>query len=103
MRPRSGRPDARIPVSGVHPVVAHDASETADWVARGLDLVGVLTVGMFRLRGGGLMINEIAPGVLGSGNWTMAGAATSQFEQHVRAIAGLPLGSVRPSAGEARG
>ncbi len=94
-RGRDGRTLA-YPVSGVHPVVAHDASETADWIARGLDLVGVLTVELFQLRGGGLMINELAPGVHSSGNWTIAGSATSQFEQHVRAIAGLPLGSVRP-------
>ncbi len=80
----------------VHPLVAHDAAEIADSLARGLDLVGLLTVELFQLRGGGLMINELAPRVHNSGHWTIEGAVTSQFEQHVRAIAGLPLGSVRP-------
>jgi 5-(carboxyamino)imidazole ribonucleotide synthase len=80
----------------VHPLVAFDASEIAASVARGLDLVGVMTAELFQLRGGGLMINELAPRVHNSGHWTIEGSATSQFEQHVRAITGLPLGSVRP-------
>jgi 5-(carboxyamino)imidazole ribonucleotide synthase len=80
----------------VDPVIAQDAREIADSVARGLDLVGVLTVELFQLRGGGLMINELAPRVHNSGHWSIEGAATSQFEQHLRAILGLPLGSVAP-------
>ncbi|MCJ7712056.1 MAG: 5-(carboxyamino)imidazole ribonucleotide synthase, partial [Chloroflexi bacterium] len=80
----------------IHPLVANDAREIADCVARGLDLVGVLTVELFQLRGGGLMINELAPRVHNSGHWSIEGAATSQFEQHLRAILGLPLGSVAP-------
>jgi 5-(carboxyamino)imidazole ribonucleotide synthase len=80
----------------VHPLQAYDASEIAERLARSLDVVGLLTVELFALRGGGLMINELAPRVHNSGHWTIEGAVTSQFEQHVRAIAGLPLGSVRP-------
>ena len=80
----------------VHPVVAHDAREIADSLARRLDLVGLLTVELFQLRGGGLMINELAPRVHNSGHWSIEGARTSQFEQQLRAIAGLPLGSVAP-------
>jgi 5-(carboxyamino)imidazole ribonucleotide synthase len=80
----------------IDPVIAHDAIEIADSVARRLDLVGVLTVELFQLRGGGLMINELAPRVHNSGHWSIEGAATSQFEQHLRAILGLPLGSVAP-------
>ena len=80
----------------VDPVVAHDAAEIADSIARHLDVVGVLTVELFQLRGGGLMINELAPRVHNSGHWSIEGAATSQFEQHLRAILGLPLGSVAP-------
>ena len=76
--------------------IANDAREIADSIARGLDLVGVLTVELFQLRGGGLMINELAPRVHNSGHWSIEGAATSQFEQHLRAILGLPLGSVAP-------
>ena len=80
----------------IDPIVANDAREVADSIARGLDLVGVLTVELFQLRGGGLMINELAPRVHNSGHWSIEGAATSQFEQHLRAILGLPLGSVAP-------
>ncbi len=80
----------------IHPLVANDAREVADSIARGLDLVGVMTVELFQLRGGGLMVNELAPRVHNSGHWTIEGAATSQFEQHLRAILGLPLGSVEP-------
>ncbi|HYO44000.1 MAG TPA: 5-(carboxyamino)imidazole ribonucleotide synthase [Candidatus Limnocylindrales bacterium] len=80
----------------IHPVVANDAIEIADSIARGLDLVGVLTVELFQLGGGGLMINELAPRVHNSGHWSIEGAATSQFEQHLRAILGLPLGSAAP-------
>ena len=53
--------------------------------------VGVLTVEFF-VAGGRLLANEIAPRVHNSGHWTIEGAVTSQFENHVRAIAGLPLG-----------
>jgi 5-(carboxyamino)imidazole ribonucleotide synthase len=80
----------------IHPLVAAHAREIGDAIARALDVVGVLTVELFQLRGGGLMINELAPRVHNSGHWTIEGAATSQFEQHLRAILGLPLGSVAP-------
>jgi 5-(carboxyamino)imidazole ribonucleotide synthase len=80
----------------IHPLVAADAREIADCLVRGLDLVGLLTVELFQLRGGGLMINELAPRVHNSGHWTIEGAVTSQFGQQLRAILGLPLGSVRP-------
>jgi 5-(carboxyamino)imidazole ribonucleotide synthase len=76
--------------------IAADACEIADSIARAVDLVGVLTVELFLLEDGRLMINELAPRVHNSGHWTMEGAATSQFEQHLRAILGLPLGSVAP-------
>ena len=57
----------------------------------------MLTVELFRLPAGqGLMVNELAPRVHNSGHWSIEGAATSQFEQHLRAILGLPLGSVAP-------
>ena len=53
--------------------------------------VGVLTLEFF-LRDGELLVNEIAPRVHNSGHWTIDGAACSQFENHVRAVGGLPLG-----------
>ncbi len=59
------------------------------------DYAGVLTIEFFVKRGK-LIANEMAPRVHNSGHWTIEGAATSQFENHMRAILGLPLGSVQP-------
>ncbi|MET0535019.1 MAG: 5-(carboxyamino)imidazole ribonucleotide synthase [Steroidobacter sp.] len=61
-----------------------------------LDYAGVLTIEFF-VQGGKLVANEMAPRVHNSGHWTIEGAQTSQFENHVRAILGLPLGSTRPN------
>ncbi len=58
-----------------------------------LDYVGVLTLELFQQADGQLMANEMAPRVHNSGHWTQNGAVTSQFENHLRAVAGLPLGS----------
>lgn len=60
-------------------------------VAEALDYVGVLTLEFFA-TGNGPVFNEMAPRVHNSGHWTIEGAVTSQFENHVRAICGLPLG-----------
>ena len=62
-------------------------------LAAAMDLVGTLTAELFLLRDGSLAVNELAPRVHNSGHWTIEGAATSQFEQHIRAICGLGLGS----------
>lgn len=62
-------------------------------LAAAMDLVGVLTVELFLLPDGSLVVNELAPRVHNSGHVTLEAAATSQFEQHIRAICGLPLGS----------
>lgn len=59
---------------------------------RELNYVGVLTIEFF-VRDGHLIANEMAPRVHNSGHWTIEGAACSQFENHLRAVAGLPLGS----------
>ena len=77
--------------AAVEPHVSR-AVEIAGSIVRALDHVGVLTVEFFA-RPAGPIVNEIAPRVHNSGHWTIEGAATSQFEQHVRAIVGLPLGS----------
>ncbi len=64
-------------------------------IADALDYVGVLAVELFLVtgdRGERLVVNEIAPRVHNSGHWTLGGAVTSQFEQHVRAVCGWPLG-----------
>lgn len=61
-----------------------------------LGYVGVLTVELFETREGDLLGNEMAPRVHNSGHWTIEGAETSQFENHIRAVTGLPLGSTEP-------
>jgi 5-(carboxyamino)imidazole ribonucleotide synthase len=71
----------------------------ADYLTRCLEhfgYAGVLTIEFF-VRNGRLIANEMAPRVHNSGHWTIEGCATSQFENHLRAILGLPLGSTRPS------
>ena len=61
-------------------------------ILEGLDYVGVLGVELFDLGGGRLLVNEIAPRVHNTGHWTQDGCVCDQFEQHIRAIAGWPLG-----------
>jgi 5-(carboxyamino)imidazole ribonucleotide synthase len=75
------------------------ATEIAVAIAEALDHVGVMAVEMFELPGGGLLVNEIAPRTHNSGHYTYGACATSQFEQHVRAICGLPLGDPRALTG----
>ncbi len=69
------------------------AKTIARRVADGLDYAGVLAVELFVTKDGALLVNEIAPRVHNSGHWTIDACLVSQFEQHVRAIAGWPLGS----------
>jgi 5-(carboxyamino)imidazole ribonucleotide synthase len=74
---------------------AAQARTIAAKIANALDYVGVLAVEMFVLsgpEGRRVLVNEIAPRVHNSGHWTLDGASISQFEQHIRAIAGWPLG-----------
>lgn len=71
------------------------ASAAATAILRALDYVGVIGVEFFALADGSLLVNEIAPRVHNSGHWTEAACAVSQFEQHIRAVAGLPLGDPR--------
>jgi 5-(carboxyamino)imidazole ribonucleotide synthase len=75
--------------------VTRRAQNAARKLVEHFDYVGVLTIEFF-VRRGELVANEMAPRVHNSGHWTIEGAETSQFENHVRAIAGLPLGSTRP-------
>jgi 5-(carboxyamino)imidazole ribonucleotide synthase len=76
--------------------LAQEARAIAGRIATALDYVGVLAVEMFVLPDGGngprVLVNEIAPRVHNSGHWTLDGASVSQFEQHIRAIAGWTLG-----------
>ncbi|RJL00719.1 5-(carboxyamino)imidazole ribonucleotide synthase [Paracoccus aestuarii] len=71
--------------------VTTDAVLIAARIANALDYVGVMGVELF-VTPQGLIVNEIAPRVHNSGHWTQAGCAVDQFEQHIRAVAGLPLG-----------
>ncbi len=70
---------------------AQAARRIAETIARKFAYIGVLAVEMFVLRDGDLLVNEIAPRVHNSGHWTLDGASVSQFEQHIRAVAGWPL------------
>ena len=72
---------------------ARRAEELARAIARALGHVGVMAVEMFLLADGGLLVNEVAPRVHNSGHYTLGACAVSQFEQHVRAVCGLPLGA----------
>lgn len=78
----------------VAPLAVAFARDLGERLAGALDVVGTLTVEMFLLRDDTLAVNELAPRVHNSGHWTIEGCRTSQFEQHVRAICGLPLGSI---------
>ena len=83
---------SRVPalLSGAAPGEARRIAET---IAERFGYVGVLAVEMFVLAGGGeILVNEIAPRVHNSGHWTLDGASVSQFEQHIRAVAGWSLG-----------
>lgn len=71
------------------------AADFADRVLTALNYVGVLAIEFFQV-GSRLLANEMAPRVHNSGHWTIDGAVTSQFENHVRAVVGYPLGSVQP-------
>ncbi|MEO5578771.1 MAG: 5-(carboxyamino)imidazole ribonucleotide synthase [Sphingomicrobium sp.] len=81
-----------VPAGPPIEVLADGAVAAAAALAAALDHVGMFTVEFFATNDGAL-VNEIAPRVHNSGHWTIEGAATSQFEQHIRAICGLPLGS----------
>lgn len=72
-----------------------DAERAAALVMEKLDYVGVLTIEFFVVDGG-LLINEMAPRVHNSGHWSLGGARTSQFENHVRALLDWPLGDTDP-------
>lgn len=71
------------------------ASAQVGRILQALDYVGILAVEFFE-KEGRLIANEMAPRVHNSGHWTIEGAETSQFENHIRAVAGLPLGDPKP-------
>jgi len=106
-RGRDGRVAAYDPAENVHrngilhtstvpaaamPATLAAARAAAAAILDGLGYVGVIGVEFFALADGSVLVNEIAPRVHNSGHWTEAACVVSQFEQHIRAVAGLPLG-----------
>jgi 5-(carboxyamino)imidazole ribonucleotide synthase len=93
--------DVTIVPAAIPESVAKEAFHIACAIAEKLDLIGLLAVEMFQEKGDKLLVNEIAPRPHNSAHWSLEGCFTSQFEQQVRAVCGLALGStelLRPSA-----
>jgi 5-(carboxyamino)imidazole ribonucleotide synthase len=81
------------PAPGLDPQVASAASALALRIASELEVVGLLAVELFETPAGGLLVNELAMRPHNTGHWTQDGSVTSQFENHLRAVLDLPLGS----------
>lgn len=93
--------DATIVPARVEESVAREARRIAEAMAEGLGVVGLLAVEMFVEADGHLRVNEVAPRPHNSGHYTWEACVVSQFEQHLRAVCGLPLGAtdlLRPAA-----
>jgi len=82
--------------AAISEALAAEAQGVAERIAQAMDLTGLLAVEMFVTRDGRLLVNEIAPRPHNSGHWTMDACVCGQFEQLVRAVCGLPLGSTVP-------
>ncbi len=82
------------PAPSLEPSLQREAEDIARRVLESLDYVGVLAIEFFECQGR-LLANEMAPRVHNSGHWTIEGAITSQFENHLRAVLDLPLGSTK--------
>jgi phosphoribosylaminoimidazole carboxylase PurK protein len=87
------------PAPDLSPDVAIEAEAMALRIAAELGVTGLLAVELFETGHGGLLVNELAMRPHNSGHWTIEGARTSQFEQHLRAVLDLPLGSCAPQDG----
>ncbi|MCX2934214.1 5-(carboxyamino)imidazole ribonucleotide synthase [Mycobacterium sp. CVI_P3] len=86
------------PAPGLSEDLAGAAEQLGLRLAADLGVVGVLAVELFETTEGALLVNELAMRPHNSGHWTMDGAVTSQFEQHLRAVLDYPLGDTRPIA-----
>jgi 5-(carboxyamino)imidazole ribonucleotide synthase len=84
--------DVTLAPAPVEPRIAAEATELARSILEALDVVGVLCVEMFLTRSGKLLVNELAPRPHNSGHYTFDACITSQFEQQLRAVCGIPLG-----------
>jgi 5-(carboxyamino)imidazole ribonucleotide synthase len=83
--------DLTMAPARIGPDLAEQATQIACRIASGLNLVGLLAVEMFVDRKGQVLVNELAPRPHNSGHWTIDACPASQFEMHIRAVAGLPL------------
>jgi 5-(carboxyamino)imidazole ribonucleotide synthase len=88
---------SEVPAPDLSPELRQAAHDIASKVLAELSYVGVIGIELFQVRGE-LLANELAPRVHNSGHATIDGVVTSQFENHIRAITGMPLGSVEPHA-----
>jgi 5-(carboxyamino)imidazole ribonucleotide synthase len=84
------------PAPDLDPALATHAQEVALTIAKELDVTGILAVELFETRDGRVLVNELAMRPHNTGHWTQDGAVTSQFENHLRAVLDLPLGSPAP-------
>ena len=84
------------PAPDLAPALAGQAQEIALRVAGALDVTGILAVELFETTDGRILVNELAMRPHNTGHWTQDGAVTSQFENHLRAVMDLPLGSPAP-------
>ena len=91
---RDGILDVSVAPASLRPTVAAKAQKIAAAIAEKLEVVGLITVEFFVLPGEELMVNELAPRPHNSGHHTLETTMTNQFAQHIRAVCGLPLGSV---------
>lgn len=89
------------PAPGASAETLQRAAEIAQGIAEGIGVTGMLAVEMFETQGGRLLINELAMRPHNSGHFSIEGSVTSQFEQHLRAVLDLPLGSTEPRAARA--
>jgi 5-(carboxyamino)imidazole ribonucleotide synthase len=90
--------DFSILPARVAPEIQDRARALAESIAERIGLVGLLAVELFLTDRGEILVNEMAPRPHNSGHWSLDACVTSQFEQHVRAVAGLPLGDVGMTA-----
>lgn len=91
--------ESLAPAPNISPIEQGRGEEISRRVLDRTGYVGVLAIELFELPGGMLLANEMAPRVHNSGHWTMQGAPCSQFENHLRAILGWPLGKTTPEGG----
>ena len=82
----------------ITPAIADQVERITHQVLNGLDYVGVMGIELFELADGRLLVNELAPRVHNTGHWTQDGCEVDQFEQHIRAVAGWPLGPAHAHA-----